>query len=85
MVDDRIADSTDREYLRVVRSLAEEFQVSRPDVERIYVAALNDLRSRARIETFLSPLVMHRTKIALYAIKRDIEASAKESASGGSP
>jgi len=76
MADEEIVDSQ-REHLSIVRSLAEEFQVSRPDVEKIYVATLNELRSRSRIENFLSVLVVRRTKLALSAIKRGMPASEK--------
>jgi hypothetical protein len=78
MADEDILDGKRQlDHLSVVRSLAEEFQVSRPDVERIYAATLNELRTSARIDNFLPLLVIRRTKVALSAFKRGLPAAEK--------
>ena len=78
MADEEIVRSkSQRDHLNLVGSLAEEFQLSRPEVERIYVVTLNELRGSARIDNFLPLLVIRKTKLALSAFKREMAASQK--------
>ncbi len=54
------------EYLQTIKALAEEMECPVEEVDKIYASALQDLKSRARIQDYLNVLASKKVRDKLH-------------------
>jgi len=60
--DTKSASEVDLEYLQMIKALAEEIDCPVEEVNNIYASALNNLKSNARIQDYLTVLASKKVR-----------------------